>query len=258
MKEFQLLDDISLHYQEILGDKLVGIYVHGSIAFGCFNWDNSDIDFLVVVSDKPTLKEKEFLIKKLIKLEGEAPKKGFEMSVVCTDVLKPFIYPTPYELHFGNEYLNDAKNELRHFCMNMNGTDKDLASHIAVLHACGVTLYGDEVNKVFGIIKKEYVVDSNYNDIKDANDRMYDNPVYYILNLCRFLAYLEDGIILSKVDGGLWALNNSPIDYHDLIRHAMASYQQNTTFLENGKRIEFVNYMMNRIDKKVGAYHFRR
>ncbi|WP_161567304.1 hypothetical protein [Acidilutibacter cellobiosedens] len=36
-------------YQTILGDNLVGIYVHGSIAFGCFHEEKSDIDFIAVI-----------------------------------------------------------------------------------------------------------------------------------------------------------------------------------------------------------------
>ncbi len=247
MREFDILDTISLQYQEILGDKLVGIYVHGSIAFGCFNWNTSDIDFLVVVNDKLTLNEKELLIKRLIALEDSAPNKGFEMSVVLDSVVNPFSYPTPYELHFGNEYLKDAKKELRHFCMNMNGVDKDLASHIIVIHTCGVTLYGEEINKVFGIVKKEYVVDSNYNDIKDAKNRIHDNPVYYILNLCRFLAYLEDGVVLSKVDGGLWVITNRSIGYDNVIQNAIDSYQKNAEFREKKDVMAFVDAVFDDI-----------
>ena len=35
--------------REILGENLVGIYLHGSAAMGCFNDKKSDIDLLVVV-----------------------------------------------------------------------------------------------------------------------------------------------------------------------------------------------------------------
>ena len=43
-----LLDTVAGRYEEILGKNLVGIYAHGSLAFGCFSWERSDIDFLVV------------------------------------------------------------------------------------------------------------------------------------------------------------------------------------------------------------------
>lgn len=49
MHHITLLTIICKEYQEILKDNLIGIYIHGSIAFGCFNQDTSDIDFIVVV-----------------------------------------------------------------------------------------------------------------------------------------------------------------------------------------------------------------
>ena len=45
----------------ILSHKLVGIYVHGSIALGCFSWDTGDIDFLIVVSSELNQSEKRHL-----------------------------------------------------------------------------------------------------------------------------------------------------------------------------------------------------
>ena len=46
------LDDLQTRYTAILASNLVGMYVHGSIAMGCFKPDSSDIDVLVVV-DQP-------------------------------------------------------------------------------------------------------------------------------------------------------------------------------------------------------------
>ena len=37
--------------KEILGSNLVGIYLHGSAAMGCFNAEKSDIDLLVVINN---------------------------------------------------------------------------------------------------------------------------------------------------------------------------------------------------------------
>ena len=62
----EILEQIKTSYQEILKDNLTGIYVHGSIAFGCFNWEKSDIDFLVVVKHAPSLQEKKALIRVLL------------------------------------------------------------------------------------------------------------------------------------------------------------------------------------------------
>lgn len=49
-----VLDQAVDLFKEELGDNLVGIYLHGSLAMGCFNPDTSDIDLLLVVADKLT------------------------------------------------------------------------------------------------------------------------------------------------------------------------------------------------------------
>ena len=66
LNERNLLDQVAESYKKILQNKLVGIYVHGSMAFGCFNWDKSDIDFLVVTNEIPTQNEKISMIQKII------------------------------------------------------------------------------------------------------------------------------------------------------------------------------------------------
>lgn len=47
-----LLQKIAVRYADILKGNLAGIYVHGSLAFGCFCFERSDIDFLVVTKRK--------------------------------------------------------------------------------------------------------------------------------------------------------------------------------------------------------------
>ena len=44
-----LLDSIRQLHQDVLGQLLIGCYVHGSLALGCFQWNRSDIDFLTLV-----------------------------------------------------------------------------------------------------------------------------------------------------------------------------------------------------------------
>ena len=55
MDEKDILAQVTSSFQKILKDNLVGIYVHGSIAFNCFHWDRSDIDFIVVTKETPSL-----------------------------------------------------------------------------------------------------------------------------------------------------------------------------------------------------------
>lgn len=251
MTEHELLAIIKREYSTILREKLVGIYVHGSIAFGCFNWARSDIDFLVVVNESLSQVEKESLISVLLKLENSAPQKGFEMSVVQDSVCKPFVYPTPYELHFSNSYIESYKADLSAQCRNLNGTDKDLAAHFTVTRAVGFPLCGKPVNEVFGAVPRENYIDSILYDIESAADEIIRSPVYFTLNLCRVLAYLTDGIVLSKEQGGKWGAEHLP-SYAELINDARAAYTDGCEFVAvNDKLKEFAADMLRRIKEAI-------
>lgn len=247
MNEFEILEVIKHSYDNILKDKLLGIYVHGSIAFNCFNWNKSDIDFIVVVKEKLNQSEKEALITELIQLDQLCPPKGFEMSVVLEAVCKSFAYPTPFELHYSNMYKERAIKDLKGYCMQMQGVDKDLAAHFTIIKAVGIVLYGKEINEVFSEVPKSFYIDSILEDVKDASENIKEEPVYFILNLCRVLAYLEDGSIVSKEQGGKWGIQKLPEHYTSFVKSALASYTDDLKFDKESEIVEFLQYMQDRI-----------
>ena len=251
MKCREILNKIANEYEEILGNNLVGIYVHGSLAFGCFNPMKSDIDFIVVVNNTPTIHEKEALIKTLLYLSAEAPAKGYEMSVVLSRFCKNFVYPTPFELHYSIAHLQRCQDNLREYCTSMNGTDKDLAAHFTIIKSVGYTIVGKQITEVFGDIPKNDYFDSIKADVENAPKDVNENPVYTILNLCRVLAYKSEGLILSKEQGGLWGIENLPKQYNGLISKALKNYRSEIE--ENFHRelsVNFCNYMLEKIFEK--------
>lgn len=248
MEPNEILNTISNKYKVILGNKLTGIYVHGSLAFGCFNYKKSDIDFIVVVNETPTIKEKEELIKTLLSLSDNSLIKRYEMSVVLETFCKNFIYPTPFELHYSIAHLQSFKNNLREYCKSMNGSDKDLAAHFTVIKSVEYTINGKAIPEVFGTIPKNEYFDSIKADIENASELIQDNPVYVILNLCRVLAYKNKGLILSKEQGGEWGIKNLPKQYISLINTALKDYKteiDGTFDLEHS--LNFCNYMLKTI-----------
>lgn len=247
MNVTELLSKIKLSYQAILGPKLTGIYVHGSLAFGCFRWEGSDIDFLVVVSEPLTLSEKEALVSELLRLDPYAPSKGFEMSVVLECVCTPFLYPTPFELHFSNAHKVRCRENLTEYCHTMNGTDPDLAAHITVIRHAGQLLCGKPIDEVFSTVPKANYLDSIRDDIADAPTEILNNPVYYTLNLCRVSAYLKDGLILSKDQGGIWGLENCA-EYSSLIQSALSDYRGEASFYAEIPLLrDFADHMLHQI-----------
>jgi len=252
----EILEEIKESYRSVLNNKLVGIYVHGSVAFGCFTWNCSDIDFIAVVTDPLTQEEKEALITILLHLDPHCPVKGFEMSVVTADVCSPFFYPTPYELHFSNAYKERYRADLSDLCRELHGTDKDLAAHFTVIRHAGTVLYGEEIAAIFGEVPAADYLDSILGDIGDADDSLPENPVYFILNHCRVLAYLEEGTVISKKEGGEWGLTHLPAMYHPIIGAALRDYRGEAAIAADSGVTHtavcaFIGYMKKRIHEKI-------
>ncbi len=209
---------ITKKYREVLKEKLIGVYLHGSSVFGCCS-EKSDLDFIAVVSSELTLEEKENLIEILLENNKFAPQKGFEMSVVLFKDCRHFSYPTPYELHYSNRYYQQAKQNLTSYCKEMSGVDYDLAAHFTVIKNIGIVLTGKEINSVFGEIPWEYYLDSIYRDVQDSQQSFEEQPLSVLLNLCRTWAAVQDKKILSKAQGADWVCSvDSVLSKEDLER----------------------------------------
>lgn len=214
--------------KEIFGNNLSGIYLHGSAVMGCFNPEKSDLDLLMVVEKKIPDEAKRQFMDMVVELNKQAPAKGLELSVVKEEVCNPFVYPTPFELHFSNAHLNWYQSNPQDYVEKMKGTDKDLAAHFTITYHRGKVLYGKEISKVFAPVPTGDYLDSIWYDIENAGEDIVENPMYLTLNLCRVLAYKKEGLIVSKKEGGEWGLKNiDRPEFRALITTALREYRDN-------------------------------
>lgn len=162
----KLLDDFILNSKNILYDNLIGIYLHGSLAMGCYNEKKSDIDLLVVVKNDISKEDKRRYMDMVVALNNKAPSKGIELSIV-----------------------------------------------------------------------------------KNAKEEIIDDTMYIILNLCRVLAYKKERLILSKQEGGEWALHSlSDPQYKKIVLSALEEYKTgNTMSITQADAVRFVEYMLKHI-----------
>ena len=244
----ELTDSFVQHAQEIIADNLAGVYLHGSAVMGCFNPAKSDIDVLVVVHEKMADETKRRFMDMLVELNAAAPQKGIEMSIVLKSVCRPFVYPTPFELHFSIMHLNWYRTNPDDYIKKMHGTDKDLAAHCTNIRRQGRCLYGVPVADMFAEVPRQNYFDSVYADIAGAEEDIIENPMYIILNLTRVLAYQRDNIILSKKEGGEWGLKNLPEEFHPLLSGALREYEgsgEGAYAQETARR--YAEYMLQQI-----------
>ncbi len=234
--------------KEILKDNLVGVYLHGSAVMGCYNPKKSDIDLIVVVKDSISDAVKRLFMDMVVELNGKGPAKGIEMSIVKQSVCKPFVYPTPFELHFSVAHLDWYGKNPDEYISKMKGEDKDLAAHFTIITHRGKCLYGAPIKETFADVPVQDYIDSIWNDIADAEDEITDNPMYLILNLERVLAYMKERLVLSKKEGGEWALENIPEKYASLTKAALSEYVEGEDIsYDMALAKDFAGYMVGEI-----------
>ena len=210
--------------EAILGSSLAGIYLHGSAVMGCWHPETSDLDLLVVVNDtiEDTMKRK--FMDEVVALDAVGPAKGIEMSIVTGDACNPFVYPTPFLLHYSRMHTAWYRKDPEDYIRKMKGSDRDLAAHFTVLQNRGRCVYGLPVRSVFGAVPEADYFDSLLYDVSGAKEEITEHPMYLILNLSRVLAWLTEGSVLSKQEGGEWGMRNLPEEFCPLVRSALAEY----------------------------------
>ena len=234
-----------------LGDNLVGVYLHGSAAMGCYNPDVSDVDFIVVVRDAMTDAERRAFMRSVVSLDAEAPGKGVEMSVVTARACSPFADPTPFELHWSRMHAAWYARDPEDYIQKMRGTDADLAAHFTVIRARGECLCGAPIGAVFAPVPSRAYADSIWDDVCGAEAAIAENPVYLILNLARVLAWMEDGAVLSKREGGEWALGRVP-EYRSLVEAALSAYAGGDMAFDPARAREYARHMLGRVAQRRG------
>lgn len=218
-----LLTQLAEGFRQALTENLVGIYLHGSLTLGGFNPRTSDVDFLIVTRASLRAAERTALIALTLELAQNAPSKGLEFSIVTLTHTLNFTHPCPFEFHYGlNWHERFVSGEVDY---GADPRDPDLAAHFTITRARGHCLHGAPINQVFGAVPERYYWDSIRADAEDILRSIRYNPVYSILNLCRVLAYQQDKLIVSKVEGAAWALTHLPPLYHPLIQQAVNAYQ---------------------------------
>lgn len=245
-----LIDDFVERSKKILRDNLVGVYLHGSLVMGCFNPQKSDIDLIIVADEPLSDSDKRAYMDMVVGVNPCGPAKGIEMSIVLRRVCKPFVYPTPFELHFSSGHLEWYRAHPNDYIREMNGTDKDLAAHFTVINNRGKCLYGAPVKDVFSEVPSCDFMDSLWHDIEGAAEEITENPMYLTLNLARVLAYQEDGLVLSKKEGGEWAIKTLPSEYHPLITDAIREYSESAGVIyDNALAKKYAEYVIKRIQR---------
>lgn len=181
----------------MLRDQLVGVYLHGSAAYGGFVPGHSDIDVLAVSSASLSEEQKRAIADGLSQDALPCPARELELSLVTLPTIREPPELPAFELHISTgdnpHWIDGAKRE----------GDADLVVHFAHVRDHGRAIAGPEPRDVFGPVARRSLMNALLLDARWAARKA---PLHYqVLNACRVSRFLEEGSLCSKIEGARWA-----------------------------------------------------
>ena len=187
----------------VSGSQLVGVYLHGSAVLGGFDARRSDVDVLVVC-DGPLSEQR-----------LPCPGRGLELSIVTLQVARHPVAEPAFELH-----LTTAPQDTRVIDGHQRGGDPDLVLHFAVCRRSGRLIGpGLPAAEVLGPVADDLVLAQLATELRWGAEHAPGE--YAVLNACRAWRFAVDGALVSKVDGGQWALGRIHGPDRELVKIAL-------------------------------------
>lgn len=211
-----------------MGRRLVGVYLHGSLASRCTRPARRDLDLLVVQTEPVEPSVRWQLLNFMLELSGSPC--PIEMSFILRAHLLRWQHPCAYELHYSEDWRDEIQvavdSKERYATVADGGTDTYLTAHITNLRSHGECLAGPPVEEVFPEVPQEHFRLFLRDHLSWLVLAASNYPVYTTLTACRMSAYFVDGLLLSKEEAAVWGLENLPESYQQLIRCALEAYQR--------------------------------
>lgn len=212
----ELLGSLLSQMQDILGDRLVGLYLYGSLVTGDFDREISDIDLLAATSGD--IDEREF--EALDRMQN-----GFvsvhrywegrlEIAYLSLHALKTFkTHASPIAVISPGEPFH------------IKEAGKDWIINWYIVREKGVTLAGPPPTAIIEPISIEEYIQSVKEHAGGWRERISDvrnrgSQAYTILTMCRALYTCRNGEPVSKIQAAVWAEQELP-EWAALIQNAV-------------------------------------
>lgn len=217
-----LADALRAKVESILGEQLVGIYLHGSLASGDFDPARSDIDMLVVTDGD--LAEPQ--VAALREMHAQLARSGlrwagpYEVSYIPLRAIRR---------HDPNDCMHVALAADGTFGVDRHGSDWIIQRHI--LRDLGITLVGPPPHTLIDPVTAEDMRLAVKGILQEwwrphlldpSRLRKSDYQAFAILTMCRALHTLETGTAGSKPQAVRWAKEHLPAQWSDLIDTGIA------------------------------------
>jgi predicted nucleotidyltransferase len=242
-----LLNDLLTQMQAVLGQKLVGVYLYGSLVWGDFDRESSDIDLVVATSSDIDVQEfsdldamQLGLIDKHTYWDGR-----IEIAYVSIAALQTFKSHT-YKL----AVISPGEP------FHIKASDPGWLMNWYMVQEQGRILFGPAPTTLIDPISKQEFIQTVKAHAARWGEWIHDShsrpsQAYAILTMCRALYTCTHGVQASKRKAAEWAVQELP-EWSDVIKSALlwrAAWRDDAidhaaTFPET---LRFVQFMIARI-----------
>jgi len=246
----ELTTDLLTRMQNILGEKLVGLYFYGSITWGDFDEENSDIDMLAALQSDITPNEFEAL-KKMHEDFTNQHKSWYDRIEV------------QYLSMTGLQTFKTQKTKMAIISpgenFHMVEAGREWLMNWYFVQEYGVTFFGPSAKSFIDPISKAEFLQAvkdhavQWREYVSGTKHSRAFQAYAILTLCRAYYTTQHGEQVSKDKAALWAQKEMP-QWASLITNAVAwrrdfrnkNVHDEDTYTET---VKFVNFVIDKITK---------
>jgi hypothetical protein len=238
-----LLELILSSLQNVLGTKLVGLYLFGSLVIGDFDPQISDIDLMAALSSD--IDEREF--EALHKMHAEFAQQHREWDgriEVC--------YISVAALSAVRSRTSNIARISPGEPFHTRESSREWLSNWYLVRERGVTLFGPSPQEIIEPISKDEFIQTIKAHARAWGEWIHDmhkrgGQAYAILTMCRALYTCKNGEQVSKKQAALWAQQELP-EWSQLIQNALLwredrrdeQVDHKATFAETKRFVDFV------------------
>jgi hypothetical protein len=215
---------------ELLGDNLVGAYLHGSLALGSFDSRESDVDFLAAT-------ERE--------LDEEEVERLAALHVRLGERLDGSYLPRAVFRRFDPMRVMHPHIESRGGRLAIDHHGGETVIYRYVLRRCGVTLFGPPPAELIDPVSEAELRWGVCDVLTNWWRPLVERPPewlhevqyrpYAVVTMCRVRFTLETAAVVSKPEAAQWALTHVDPRWRELIERAAArdecGYEETVAFV---------------------------
>jgi streptomycin 3"-adenylyltransferase len=209
--------------RDLLGDALVGAYLHGSAVLGGLR-PTSDVDILAVIERPTTEAERRGLVDRLMDISGRRARRGpgrpIELTILVRGDARPWRNPPRVDFLYGEWRRDDYERGF----VPEPGPMADLGPEIAITLAGDRTLFGPPPAELIDPLPPNALRDSVVAGIPSLLEDLDTDTRNVLLTFARIWQTVVTGEIRSKDDAAGWALARLPPEHRAPLGAARTMY----------------------------------